>query len=105
MAGVIGTAGYRALAFRTRVCEHGSTAAGKGGATVVDDTWLTVGQVADLLGVDVNTARRYADAGRLNDPVPMRRLPARGDRRIHRSSAERLLRELAPDSEKGASTS
>lgn len=68
---------------------------------MADDVWLTVGQVAELLGVDVNTARRYADAGRLNEPVPMRRLPARGDRRIHRSSAERLLRELAPDSDEG----
>ncbi|MFL6115801.1 MAG: helix-turn-helix domain-containing protein [Catenulispora sp.] len=58
------------------------------------ETWLTVGEVAKLLDIDINTARRYADAGRLNDPVPMRRLPARGDRRIHKDSAERLRREL-----------
>jgi excisionase family DNA binding protein len=56
--------------------------------------WLTIGQAAATLGVDESTARRYADEGRLNDPVPMWRLPGRGDRRIHKDSAERLRQEL-----------
>jgi DNA-binding transcriptional MerR regulator len=53
-----------------------------------------VSEVAELLGIHAGTVRNYADAGRLNDPVPMRRLPVRGDRRIHKDSAERLRREL-----------
>jgi excisionase family DNA binding protein len=59
-----------------------------------DGPWLTVTEVAELLGIHPGTVRNYADAGRLNNPVPMRRLPVRGDRRIHKDSAERLRQEL-----------
>ncbi|NJC70867.1 hypothetical protein HC031_14235 [Planosporangium thailandense] len=55
--------------------------------------------------MDTNTARRYADAGRFNAPVPMRRLLARGDRCIHPASVERALVDLqSPDSGEDAST-
>jgi hypothetical protein len=56
--------------------------------------WLSVGKVAKLLGTRPEVVRSFADAGRLNDPVPMWRLPVRGDRRIHKDSAERLRQEL-----------
>jgi excisionase family DNA binding protein len=60
---------------------------------VGDGTWLTVGEAAKALGVDEQTIRRYADAGRLDDPVKAARL-AGGHRRIHRDSVERLRGEM-----------
>ncbi len=59
---------------------------------VGDGTWLTVGEAAKALGVDEQTVRRYADAGRLDEPVKAARL-AGGHRRIHKDSVERLRTE------------
>jgi predicted site-specific integrase-resolvase len=56
---------------------------------VGDGTWLTVGELAKLLGVDDNTARKYVDDGDADKPVKHFR-----DRRIHKHSAERLRQEL-----------
>lgn len=60
---------------------------------MADGPWLKVGEVAAMLGVDDNTVRRYADTGRLDDPVRVKRLPS-GHRRIHRDSAARLKAEI-----------
>lgn len=61
---------------------------------VGDGTWLGVGEVAAQLGVDDNTVRRYVDAGRLDNPVQVRRLPS-GYRRIHKDSLARLQAEIS----------
>jgi excisionase family DNA binding protein len=63
---------------------------------VGDGTWLTVGEVAALLGVHPNTVIRYADEGWLDSPHRMKRLPGR-HRRIHKDSVDRLAREIAGD--------
>lgn len=60
---------------------------------VGDGTWLTVAEVAALLGIGDNTVRRYADDGRLDDPIKVKRLPS-GYRRIHKDSAARLQAEM-----------
>ncbi|GAA2327625.1 helix-turn-helix domain-containing protein [Dactylosporangium salmoneum] len=62
---------------------------------VGDGTWLRPGEVAELLGVHVNTVLNWFDAGRFDQPVKPRRLVG-GHRRIHKDSAERVLRELTP---------
>lgn len=59
--------------------------------------WLTVGQAAERLSVSDTTLREYADNGRLDEPVPMTRLPGR-HRRIHVRSLDRLYREIYGDS-------
>lgn len=62
-----------------------------GGVLVVGDgTWLRPGEVAEMLGVHVNTVLGYVDRGLLDNPVPARRLPG-GHRRIHKDSAAQLL--------------
>jgi hypothetical protein len=62
---------------------------------VGDGTWLTVGELAKLLGVDDNTARKYVDDGDADKPVKHFRLKGGNrDRRIHKYSAERLRQEL-----------
>lgn len=62
---------------------------------VGDGTWLTVGELASLLGVDDNTARKYVDDGLADQPVKHWRLKGGNrDRRIHKDSAERLRQEL-----------
>ena len=62
---------------------------------VGDGTWLTVGEVAAILHVGEETVRRWAAAGRLNDPVKVIRLSGEtGHRRFHRQSVERLRREM-----------
>jgi molybdopterin-binding protein len=53
---------------------------------------LRPGQVAELLGVSVDTVRRWADDGRL----PMRR-NARGERRIEGADLAAFLVEHAPE--------
>lgn len=57
---------------------------------VGDGTWLRPGEVAEMLGVHVNTVLGYCDRGLLDDPVKHKRLPG-GHRRIHKDSAARLL--------------
>lgn len=63
-----------------------------------DGTWLTVGEAAELLGVHTNTVIRYADAGHLDHPYKVKRLPGR-HRRIHKDSVEHLMRETAGESQ------
>lgn len=63
---------------------------------VGDGTWLTIGEIAAVLGVSDTTAREYLDAGRLDEPVKAARLPS-GHRRAHRDSVERLRREMYRD--------
>lgn len=58
--------------------------------------WMTIAAAATILRVSGNTVRNYADAGRLDDPHPVTRLPG-GHRRLHRDSVERLRRELYGD--------
>lgn len=54
--------------------------------TPVDDELLPIGEVAEMLGVDVQTVRNYARDGYLAVVV----LPT-GHRRFHRSDVERYL--------------
>jgi excisionase family DNA binding protein len=60
------------------------------------DTWLTVGQAAQRLGVSDTTVRQYADSGQLKTA----RLPSK-HRRISAESVEKLRREIyeAPDAD------
>jgi excisionase family DNA binding protein len=60
---------------------------------VGDGTWLTVSEAAAILGVDDQTVRRWADAGRLDAPHKVWRLSEGGHRRIHKDSAERLRKD------------
>jgi DNA-binding transcriptional MerR regulator len=55
--------------------------------------WLTIGEVAAILGVSHATARAYLDSGRLDEPVKSSRLPS-GHRRAHPDSVERLRSEI-----------
>jgi molybdopterin-binding protein len=55
------------------------------------------GRAAELLGVSVDTVRRWADEGRLE----LRRTPG-GQRQIEGSSIARLLAERAPATDGGA---
>jgi excisionase family DNA binding protein len=55
-----------------------------------DKEWLTVKQAADRLGVSTQTARNYADSGRLGRVA---RLPG-GHRRIASTAVEQLRREI-----------
>ena len=57
--------------------------AGKAG-----DSWIRLGPAAEMLGISVDTARRWADAGRL----PSRRSGA-GQREVAVSDVSRLLAE------------
>lgn len=59
---------------------------------VGDGTWLTVGEVAQMLGVSDTTVRQYVADGRLDAT----RLPS-GHRRIRRTSAEAMHREIYGD--------
>jgi excisionase family DNA binding protein len=60
------------------------------GVAVSEGRWLRVGQVAEILGVSVGTARNYTDAGKFRR---VRRL-AGGDRRIWSEDVESYLREM-----------
>lgn len=57
---------------------------------VSEGRWLRVGQVAEILGVSVGTARNYADAGKFDR---VRRL-AGGDRRIWSEDVYKYLRQM-----------
>lgn len=70
------------------------------GVVVVEGKWLRVGQVAELLGVAVGTARNYIDAGKLGK---FRRLPS-GDRRVWSENVDRYIREIEEDQGGPAST-
>lgn len=61
---------------------------------VGDGTWLTVGEAAKLLRVDVGAVRRAVDAGKL----VAGRTPG-GHRRVSAESVERMRRELYPGEE------
>ena len=50
---------------------------------------LSVGEVARLFGVHINTVRRWSDSGRL----PVYRLGPRSDRRFDRDDIARILKE------------
>ena len=63
------------------------------GVPVVEGKWLRVGQVADLLGVSVGTARNYIDAGKLGK---VRRLSA-GDRRVRSEAVDEYIRQIEED--------
>lgn len=65
----------------------------KVGAAVSAGKWLRVGQVAELLGVSVGTARNYVDAGKFRR---VRRLSA-GDRRVWSDDVEAYIREIEKD--------
>ena len=60
-------------------------------------TSYRAGRAAELLGVSVDTVRRWADEGRLE----LRRSPG-GQRQIEGASIARLLAERAPAAEGGA---
>ena len=51
---------------------------------------LTVREVASLLGIHVNTVRRWSDEGRLK----AFRITRRGDRRFKRSEISRFLADM-----------
>ncbi|MER7002180.1 helix-turn-helix domain-containing protein [Dactylosporangium sp. NPDC000555] len=64
-------------------------------ATVVGNgTWLSVGEVAEILGIAPNTVRRYMAAGRFDEPIRPKTLPGGGHRRIHKDSVGRLQAEI-----------
>ena len=53
-----------------------------------DKEWITTGQAAKILGVSVNTMRKYADIL----PLTYHRLPGvNGDRRFRADEIENLL--------------
>ena len=77
--------------FGRKVCQTVRTLeALEAGAAVSEGKWLRAGQVAKLLGVSVNTARNYIDAGKFRR---VRRLPA-GDRRVWSEDVDAYVREL-----------
>lgn len=61
-------------------------------AVVSEGRWLRVGQVAEILGVSLGTARNYIDARRFRS----KRL-AGGDRRAWSADVERYAREMEDD--------
>jgi predicted transcriptional regulator of viral defense system len=61
---------------------------------VAEVNWLTITEAAAVMGVSPSKAREMADAGELDDPVLVWRVPPRGDRRVHPDSAERKRQEL-----------
>lgn len=65
----------------------------KAGIAVGEGRWLRVGQVAEILGVSVGTARNYVDAGKFRKT---RRL-AHGDRRVWSEEVEQYAREMESD--------
>ena len=54
---------------------------------------MTTGEVAEALGIHVNTVIAYMEQGRFNEPIRPRRLIG-GHRRIHKDSVARLKTEL-----------
>jgi excisionase family DNA binding protein len=65
----------------------------KVGAAVSAGKWLRVGQVAEMLGVSVGTARNYIDAGKFRR---VRRLNA-GDRRVWSEDVDAYIRQIEQD--------
>lgn len=63
------------------------------GVAVSAGKWLRAGQVAEMLGVSVGTARNYIDAGKFRR---VRRLPA-GDRRVWSEDVEAYIRQIEED--------
>lgn len=62
-----------------------------------DGTWLTVGEVAALLGIGEETVRQYMAAGQFDEPTKTWRTLG-GHRRIHKDSAEQVRRRLHGES-------
>jgi len=60
---------------------------GQGPRVMMSGHYIDTGEAARLLGVHVNTVRRWADAGKL----PSVRLGNRRDRRFRREALERFL--------------
>lgn len=69
-------------------------------AAVSAGRWLRVGQVAEMLGTSVGTARKYIDAGKFRR---VRRLTA-GDRRVWSEDVETYIREIEKDYQGGTAT-
>lgn len=81
----------------SKIWEDRATLENREVSVVGDGTWLSVGEVADSLGISVSTVRRYVADGRLDQPVRTKRLPGGGHRRIHKDSVARLAAEIEGD--------